>query len=122
MKPDTIRPFVSSTFVDMQLERDVLATRVFPKLRLCCELRGGTWREIDLRWGVPSDRATEETVEVCLDEIGKCQPLFIAILGERYGAVECKIADSTLAKYEWIGDCKGSSVTGLEIFQQACAF
>jgi len=30
--------------------------------------------------GVPSDRATEETVEACLDEMSKCRPFFIAIL------------------------------------------
>jgi len=35
-----IRVFVSSTFRDMQAERDELILRVFPQLRRLCEERG----------------------------------------------------------------------------------
>lgn len=37
-----IRVFVSSTFRDMQEEREELAKRVFPQLRKLCEQRGVT--------------------------------------------------------------------------------
>ena len=37
----TIRVFISSTFRDMQAERDELVKRVFPQLRKLCEARGG---------------------------------------------------------------------------------
>ena len=47
-----IRVFVSSTFRDMQAERDELVLKIFPQLRRLCEERGVTWGEIDLRWGL----------------------------------------------------------------------
>lgn len=54
-----IRIFVSSTFRDMQAEREELVKRVFPQVRRLCELRGVAWSEVDLRWGFSgrSDRA-----------------------------------------------------------------
>ena len=47
-----IRVFVSSTFRDMQAEREELVKRVFPQLRKLCEARGVVWGEVDLRWGI----------------------------------------------------------------------
>jgi preprotein translocase subunit SecA/nephrocystin-3 len=43
----SIRVFVSSTFRDMQEDRDELVLRVFPQLRKPCEQRGVTWTEVD---------------------------------------------------------------------------
>lgn len=42
-----MRVFVSSTFRDMQGERDVLVKRVFPELRRLCERRGCSFTEVD---------------------------------------------------------------------------
>lgn len=50
-----IRVFVSSTFRDMQAERDELVLKIFPQLRRLCEERGVTWGEIDLRWGISDE-------------------------------------------------------------------
>jgi hypothetical protein len=47
MKDQFIRIFISSTFRDMQRERDVMMARVFPEVRRWCERRGVIWREID---------------------------------------------------------------------------
>ena len=47
--PRAMRVFVSSTFRDMQAEREELVKRVFPKLRRICEARAVTWTEVDLR-------------------------------------------------------------------------
>lgn len=52
-----IRVFVSSTFRDMQAERDELVKRVFPLLRRRCQERGIAWSEVDLRWGVTTEQA-----------------------------------------------------------------
>lgn len=82
--PRTIRVFVSSTFRDMQLERNELAKRIFPALLRVCEERCVTWAEVDLRWGVSSEEAAEGRVlPVCLAEIDRCRPYFIGLLGER---------------------------------------
>ena len=47
-----IRVFISSTFRDMQAERDELVKRAFPPLRKLCESRAVSWGEVDLRWGI----------------------------------------------------------------------
>ncbi|MFW7268695.1 tetratricopeptide repeat protein [Gluconacetobacter sp. Hr-1-5] len=86
-----IRVFLSSTFRDMEEERDYLLTHVFPVFRTLCLERLVTFTEIDLRWGITEDEAKNgRTVEVCLNEIDRCRdirppPFFIGFLGERYG-------------------------------------
>jgi len=50
-----IRVFISSTFQDMQEEREELIKRIFPQLRKRCEARGVIWGEVDLRWGIPDE-------------------------------------------------------------------
>src|SRR5580765_167961 len=87
-----IRVFVSSTFRDMQDEREELVKRVFPELRHLCEARGVTWGEVDLRWGVTDEEKSEGAVlPICLAEIERSRPYFIGLLGERYGWVPDEI-------------------------------
>ena len=47
-----VRVFVSSTFRDMQEEREALVKHFFPVLRQRCESVGVRFIEVDLRWGV----------------------------------------------------------------------
>src|SRR5581483_9973131 len=80
------RVFVSSTFRDMQKERDILARAVFPRLREKIVRSGDSLYEVDLRWGVTAEQAENiGTLNVCLAEIDQCRPLFFCMLGERYG-------------------------------------
>src|SRR5947209_12367629 len=82
------RVFVSSTFQDMQREREELVKRTFPGLRKRCEARGVAWSEVDLRWGITDEQKAEgQVLPICLGEIRKCRPYFIGILGQRYGWV-----------------------------------
>jgi len=77
-----IRVFVSSTFRDMQAERDELVLKIFPQLRQLCEERGVTWGEIDLRWGITEEQSQRgEVLSICLEEIRRCRPYFIGLLG-----------------------------------------
>lgn len=46
-----IRVFISSTFKDMQEERNHLVNNIFPLLRQEAHKRGCTITEVDLRWG-----------------------------------------------------------------------
>ncbi|MEM0969762.1 MAG: DUF4062 domain-containing protein, partial [Verrucomicrobiota bacterium] len=80
----TLRIFISSTFLDMQAERDHLIRFVFPILREKLFLRRIHLREIDLRWGITSE---DNVVSVCKDIIDECQPRMIIMLGERYGSI-----------------------------------
>ncbi|NLT44883.1 MAG: DUF4062 domain-containing protein, partial [Thermotogaceae bacterium] len=85
------RVFVSSTFLDMKRERNVLQKKVFPRLREYCERHGASFQDIDLRWGVSDEvQKDQRTLQICLSEIERCQnlspkPNFIILLGDRYG-------------------------------------
>jgi hypothetical protein len=54
---ETVSVFISSTFDDMNGERDYLVKRVFPELREWCEKRKLRLVDIDLRWGVTEEDA-----------------------------------------------------------------
>src|SRR5687768_6042347 len=112
-----IRVFVSSTFRDMQAERDELVKRVFPQLRRLCEQRGVAWSEVDLRWGVTDEQAAEGAVlPICLAEIERTRPYFIGLLGQRYGWVPDEVPAELVEQLGWLGDEAGKrSVTELEI-------
>ena len=70
-----VRIFVSSTFADMQEEREELIKYVFPKLRRLCEARGVSWTSVDLRWGITDEEKAEGRVlDICLAEIDRCRP------------------------------------------------
>lgn len=114
----TIRVFVSSTFRDMQAERDVLVKRVFPQLRKLCEARAVAWTEVDLRWGITTEEASEgKVLPLCLAEIQRCRPYFIGLLGERYGWVpgEQEVPGDLLATEPWLLEHRTHSVTELEV-------
>jgi hypothetical protein len=78
----TVRVFISSTFKDMQAERDHLVRFVFPRLREELLKRRIHLVEVDLRWGVTSE---QDALEVCKEIIDECRPRFVCILGGRYG-------------------------------------
>lgn len=114
-----VRPiFISSTFLDMQAERDALRAYVFPELEERLRGAGQHLEWIDLRIGVatvslPSDEARENHVlKVCLGEAARCRPFHIVLLGDRYGwsaspqrAREAGVPEAVL----------GRSVTEIEI-------
>ncbi|MCI0535689.1 MAG: DUF4062 domain-containing protein, partial [Verrucomicrobiales bacterium] len=87
----TFRVFISSTFSDLQAERNTLQKFVFPRLSELCRRRGARFQPIDLRWGVSEEAGHEQTtMSICLGEIARCQrlsprPNFLLLLGERYG-------------------------------------
>jgi hypothetical protein len=87
----TFRIFVSSTFADLEQERNALHEHVFPHLRELCLAHGARFQAIDLRWGVSEEAAIDQqTLKICLDEIERCQkttprPNFVVLLGDRYG-------------------------------------
>lgn len=84
--PRAARVFISSTFKDMQRERDILTRAVFPRLRERMIREAVSLFEVDLRWGIlPEDAQSRQAVRLCLQEVDDCSPLFMGMLGERYG-------------------------------------
>lgn len=111
-----IRVFISSTFRDMQEERDILIKIIFPQLRKICEERSVTWTEVDLRWGITTEQAAEgKVLPLCLEEIHRCRPYFIGLLGERYGWVPYSYPTELLELQPWLNQHLRHSVTELEI-------
>ena len=84
------RLFISSTFEDFKIERDLLQNEVFPKIREYCESKGFSFQPIDLRWGINNEaQLDQKTLPVCLREVRNCasypHPNFLIMLGDRYG-------------------------------------
>lgn len=118
--------FVSSTFTDMQAEREELMKRVFPRLRKACEQRGVAWCEVDLRWGITdAEKDAGRVLPICLEEIDRSRPYwpyFIGLLGQRYGwvpddtdPVPIDRLIATDPRFGWLADFRGRSATELEI-------
>jgi len=114
-----LRVFISSTFRDLQEEREHLVKKIFPEIRALCRVRGVTFTDIDLRWGITDEEAEREgIVNICLDEIDRCRPWFIGILGERYGWVPAS-TDAERASEQFpslsTAHLSGTSITEMEI-------
>ena len=113
--------FISSTFKDMQAERDILHERIFPRLRTLLKSFGEDVQEVDLRWGVDTVNMTEEesgyeVLKICIDAIDRCKPYLVVLLGERYGWIPgMKLVDA--ARDTRISDRyeEEMSITELEI-------
>lgn len=121
--PWLTRPvFVSSTFKDMQAERDHLRHFVFPRLEET--LRSGRLllEPIDLRQGVETTGVVNEearermVLKVCLEEIKRSRPFLIVLLGDRYGWVppEERMA-AVISEVGFVAEVHDKSVTALEI-------
>jgi telomerase protein component 1 len=102
----------------MQAERDRLVRFVFPQLRELCIKRHLHLIDVDLRWGVTQKEAEEgKVLELCLDEIERCRPFFLGLLGERYGFVPKSYELPDEPRYDWLRHFDpGHSITALEIY------
>lgn len=114
--------FVSSTFKDMHFERDIIHERVLPALNKAGMEYGQTISFCDLRWGVntgelDSEEGSKKVLSVCLNEIERCKPYMIVILGERYGWIpeEKTIVNALEGQPDFTLDDLEKSVTALEI-------
>lgn len=121
--PWKTRPvFISSTFVDMQAERDHLRNEVFPVLEERLRQRRHHLEWVDLRWGVETREIDEShkkemlVLKVCLNEIERSRPFLIAMIGDRYGWVPPgERMDAATKEAGFETDVEGKSVTALEI-------
>ena len=106
----------------MQAERDHLKHFVFPRVKEELQKNRIRLEIVDLRWGVDTASIKQEdereatVLKVCLDEIKRCRPFFIGLLGDRCGWVspEERMKNATLGQKTFTSH-KGKSVTALEI-------
>lgn len=116
-----IRVFLSSTFSDMQNERDALV-KLFRELSMEGLRRGISIRLVDLRWGVTDDQKRNgKVISTCLQEIDNSRPFFIGLIGDRYGWVpsveEISLNPELTERYpEILAFCKEElSITEMEM-------
>ena len=113
--------FISSTFRDMQGERDALRDIVLPRVNEFAGKYGRAVELIDLRWGVDTTATSEaeqnhKVLRTCLDEIERSRPFFIGLLGDRYGWTPPEMdMEASLKEAAFDLDNLNMSVTALEI-------
>ena len=110
----TVRLFLSSTFVDMKSEREILIKRVIPRVKEACAKRSIHLVDIDLRWGITEEAVqTGAALEVCLSEASQCD-IFCGMIGSRYGWVPepSQIPQCIADAYQWRD---GHSITHMEV-------
>lgn len=113
------RFFVSSTFKDFQIERDLLSKEILPDFRKKAREHGEETTIVDLRWGLDNFGLSEKDVvskvlSVCLGEIDQSRPFMIIFLGDRFGWVPERnlITEKFASKFDSV---ENESVTALEI-------
>lgn len=90
MRNKYIRFFISSTFADMKVERDLLQ-ELFNEIIPIYRQKGWQIETVDLRWGISTEAGYHnKTMQICKQELMRCQhlspkPNFIILLGNRYG-------------------------------------
>jgi hypothetical protein len=110
----TVRVFISSTFRDMQAEREALVKEVFPSLRERLERQRLHLLDIDLRWGIPEEQARGDPVlELCLEQVAACRPVpgepqerpfFLGVLGQRFGWVPATLRTEAARRFPWLAE------------------
>lgn len=92
-----VRVFISSTFSDMQNERNIIVHSVFPRLRKAFSAKLIDITEVDLRWGIPEeDSENSRILEICIGEVLHCSPFFVGMIGDRYGSIASDDAVNSL--------------------------
>lgn len=82
--------FLSSTFRDMQSERDVIRNKVFPDINRKASLYNDSVTFNDLRWGIDTSglsegEASKKIFRACNNALMVSDQLMIILLGNRYG-------------------------------------
>lgn len=113
--------FISSTFKDMQLERDLMKRIVMPTINQELMKYGISMQCIDLRWGIDTRNLSiiesqHKVLSSCYSEIKKSRPYFISFIGDYYGSL---IEDAALQAQYYYGYTSDKntkkSITELEI-------
>jgi nephrocystin-3 len=114
-----VRIFVSSTFRDMNNERNYLMGVIFPELIRIARKRNINVSIIDLRWGITDEEALKKLIDMCLSQIDNSRPHFIGIIGDRYGYIPKKeiinraTIPNTEQKHKWAEN--NYSITHIEM-------
>lgn len=118
-----IRFFVSSTFRDMQAERDGIQRVVSPEISKYADRYYEDVQFEDYRWGIdtanlPEEQFMHKVIDSCLSEVKACMPYIIIMIGDVYGSTVSfdKIPQKFYSDFQGAMDSKEFvSLTELEI-------
>lgn len=111
--------FISSTFVDMADERNLMTYNVLPRIKKWAFDRGVIFDVVDLRWGINDEQANDlhHTIKLCLQNVKDSEPIFVCFIGERYGWIP-PVEDFNQSMFaKNIDKYKNLSATELEIVE-----
>ena len=121
-KGHELRLYLCSTMHELGEERDHLVRKVFPEIRAICRDRGILFTEVDLRWDrSDGELETAETLHASLDEIDRCRPWIITLLGDHYGEIpeylDVQRDERLLREYPWVEEAvlDGMSLLDIEV-------
>jgi hypothetical protein len=83
---------------------------VIPEVNARLRGHGIALYPVDLRWGIETDdrqvaaQRQRTILEVCADEVRRCRPLFIGLLGDRYGWLPPPDVESAARRAAGIAD------------------
>ncbi len=118
-----IKIFISSTFSDMQSEREIIQKNVLPKLCHFSRRIGQDVSIVDLLWEnsgkeMTSDELVSKILSNCAKEIESCQPYFVLLLGDRYGTIPNDVSLKSFLKEHPeipVEMAKNKSITEIEL-------
>jgi hypothetical protein len=78
--------------------------------------------EVDLRWGISEERFERgEVISCCFEEIDRCRPYFVGLLGDYYGTLAGEVVPGLAPMEGWPEDSSRRSITELEIIHGVLA-
>lgn len=88
----TYKIFISSTFKDMDFERDVIRNLIIPQLNHTYAKYNIEFQAVDLRYGINTrgiseEEASQKVLNMCINAIEASEPFFISFVGNRYGSI-----------------------------------
>lgn len=118
--------FISSTFRDMDCERDAIRFNVIPRLNEHYRANRVQFQAIDLRVGINTEFAKDDekenfVLDICFEKILQSRPFFVGLLGERYGWIpdterwHYVVEKLSSESRPLLNDSQGRSVTEMEI-------
>ena len=122
--------FISSTFLDMDAERDAIKFEVVNRLNQHYKTSFTEFCAIDLRSGIntaslPEQEREDRVLDICFSSIDASRPFFIGLLGGRYGWIPSEERSNhirsrlPLDKQSLLSLTSGLSVTEMEILYGA---
>ena len=109
--------FVSSTFKDFQVERELIFRKIEKEINEELQKKNIGVNFVDLRWGIDTEEGgLKKVITFCIDYVNKSKPYILIMLGDSYGSLVSKDLLEPIYNINNLNyDGKDKSVTEVEI-------